>query len=181
MSGAVFYLLWKTRSSETRTRGRVEMRTHWFGRSAFAVATAAGSLSGVSVLLAKQPAGAANPKGITCSKMKGLVDATAATYSTKLKDCTGNTGGKSKLFSGTLSEATAEVKWANGTKTIIGIESRSKSNGCASGDVTEAIAGFVMSDTTHSTRSDAGVNATICYDPSTNALSLLPGQFKIDP
>ena len=139
-----------------------------------------GTIAAVAVLvpvagltaLATGPAGAAKPKGITCSKLTGKVNS-AGTAKINLSTCTGNTGGKGKS-SGSASSSSGTIKWANG-KSTTSTESYSAGTGCPAGDVAEQISGNVTADNTGSTTVGAPVSATVCYNSSTGKLSLAPG------
>ncbi len=128
-------------------------------------------LAGMTALTAG-PAGAAKPKGISCSALTGKVNS-AGTAKLNLKTCTGNTGGSGKS-SGSAISTSGTVKWANGKSTSL-TESYSAGTGCPSGDLAEQITGAVTADTTKSTAVGAAVSGTVCYNSSTGKLSLAPG------
>ena len=84
-------------------------------RGAVVLAAAVVPLAGVTALAAS-PAGAKQPKGITCTKLSGSANTNTGADKTKDTVCTGTTGasGKSK---GMVTDTTVTVKWANGKST----------------------------------------------------------------
>jgi hypothetical protein len=140
-----------------------------------AVAAVLAPVVGFSALAAS-PAGAA-PKGISCSKLSGTANTSTGVVKTKLKTCTGNTGGSGKS-NGTITETSGQVKWHNGKQTTA-TQTATAGSGCPSGSTTEVLSGNVTSDSTGSTTVGAAVSATICATPTSNPdvinLSLLSG------
>ncbi len=128
-------------------------------------------LAGMTAL-ASSPAGAAKPKGITCTALSGKVSSTG-TAKIKVTGCNGNTGGSGKS-KGSATASSGTITWANG-KSTTSTESYASGSGCPGSDVTEVISGNVTADNTKSTSVGAALSATVCYNSSTSKLSLLPG------
>src|SRR5580698_6064897 len=132
-------------------------------------------LAGVTAL-ASGPAGAAKPKGITCSTLSGKVSGSGVAK-INLSGCTGKTGGKGSS-KGSATASSGTIKWANG-KSTTSSESYTGGSGCPGSDITEVVSGNVTADNTGSTSVGAALSATICYNASTSKLSLLAGtKFK---
>ncbi len=130
-------------------------------------------VAGIAALTAA-PAGAAKaPTGITCTKLAGKVNTTTDVAKITLSGCNGKTGGTGKSTS-SASATSNTTTWANGKKTTV-TESYASGSGCAAGDVTEDITGSVTADNTKSTTVGAAITATVCFNGTTDKLSLLPG------
>jgi hypothetical protein len=139
---------------------------------AVAVSAALVPLAGMTALTAG-PAGAAKPKGITCTKATGKVNETTFSAKINLADCSGTTGGAGKT-TGTEGATSGTVKWANAKSTTF---STVEGTGtlCPSGDIAdETINGNVTADSTGSTGIGAAVSAEICVS-SALKVSLAPG------
>jgi hypothetical protein len=141
-------------------------------------------VAGMSALTAG-PAGAAKPKGITCSKVTGKVDQTTLSAKINLKTCTGTTGASGKT-SASESDPTATITWANGKSTTFsdtqGTGTACKASATLLAD--ETITGAVTKDTTKSTTVGAAVSGEFCVTENTTTgkikLAGAPGvPFKI--
>jgi hypothetical protein len=132
-------------------------------------------LAGMTAL-ASSPAGAAKPKGITCSTLSGKVNSSGVAK-INLSGCTGNTGGSGKS-KGSATASSGTIKWKNG-KSTTSSEAYTSGSGCPGSDVTEVISGNVTADSTGSTAVGAALSGTVCYNTATSKLSLKPGtKFK---
>jgi hypothetical protein len=158
-----------------RERGELNVLKKRIVIGALAGAAALIPFGGVAAVVGSSPAGAA-PPGITCTGLSGTVDLTTDSATIALSGCSGNTGGSGKT-SGSESSTTAKVKWKNKDKTKFDDVTNTEQTNtlCASGDVQELNTSTVKSDTTGDTAKGAGESVTICYDPTTNELSLAPG------
>ncbi len=107
------------------------------------------------------PAGAAKPKGITCTAASGKVNS-MGTAKINLSDCSGNTGTKGTT-SGSATSTSATVKWANGKSTSFS-ESATAGTKCTNPATVddELITGSVTADTTGSTKNGAAVSGEVC-------------------
>jgi hypothetical protein len=139
---------------------------------AVAVSAALVPFAGMAALTAG-PAGAAKPKGITCTSASGKVNTTTLSAKITLKGCSGNTGASGKT-SGSEGQTSGTIKWANGKATSLS-ETTNSGTKCPSSDVAdEVITGNVTTDTTGSTTVGAAVSGEICVNSSFK-VSLAPG------
>ncbi len=133
-----------------------------------AVLASAGSLGAFA-----SSSGAASPattKTITCSKLTGN-----ANTKVQAKNCTGNTGTKSKKLSPTTLASGGPINWANGKTTTIGQPTLGNGSLCATGDIDFTLSGAVTADNTKSAKPIPGVYAgEVCVDSAGN-VSLAPG------
>ena len=153
---------------------------------AAAAAAAIVPIAGVSALAAS-PAGAATPKGITCTKLTGSANTSTGVDKTKVTGCTPTTKtggtGKSK---GMITDTTVTTKWANGKSTSY-TQSASAGSGCTQANaLTEVRPAPSLLTPPEAPPLGRLSDATVCVVPSaTNPavfkISLLPGtKFKID-
>jgi hypothetical protein len=142
---------------------------------ALAGAAALIPLGGAAAVVGSSPAGA-TPPGITCTALSGTVNSSGSA-TIELTGCTPtNTGGSGKT-GGSAAATTSKVKWKSGKKTKFDdvTDTPETNTLCATGDVQELSTSTVKSDTTGDTAKGAAQSATVCYDPTTSALSLAPG------
>jgi hypothetical protein len=118
---------------------------------------------------------AAKPPGIKCTGLSGKVNLTTDSAKIKLTGCSGNTGGKGKT-KGSESSTTGTDKWTNGKKTSFDDVTNSGGTAtCPTGDISELSTATVTSDTTGDTKAGAAESANVCFNETTDALSLAPG------
>lgn len=135
-------------------------------------------LAGMSALSAG-PAGAATPKGITCSAATGKVNTTTGVAKINLKTCTGNTGGSGKT-SGSATSTSGTITWANAKKTTISESTSAGSNCKASATLVadELITGSVTADNTKSTVVGAAASGEFCANSTATGaikITMAPG------
>jgi hypothetical protein len=135
-------------------------------------------LAGMTAL-ATGPAGAATPKGITCSAASGKVNTTTGVAKINLKTCTGNTGGSGKT-TGSATSTSGTITWANAKKTTAS-ETTTTGTACkASATLVadEVISGAVTADNTKSTAVGAPVSGEFCANSTATGaikITLAPG------
>jgi hypothetical protein len=130
---------------------------------AVAASAALVPIAGISALTAG-PAGAAKPKGITCTKITGKVNGTTASAKINFATCTGTTGTKG-TSTAAQTDPTTTIKWANGkTTTFTNVESTggTKCKPSATLLADELLNGAVTADTTKSTTVGASVTGEFC-------------------
>jgi hypothetical protein len=120
-------------------------------------------VAGMSALTAS-PAGAAKPKGITCTKITGKVDGTTFSAKINFKTCTGTTGASGKSTAA-QTDPTTTINWANGkSTTFTNVENADGTKCKASATLLadETLSGAVTADTTKSTTVGAAVTGEFC-------------------
>ncbi len=127
-------------------------------------------MAGVSAL-ASSPAGAAKPKGITCTKGTGKVNASTSSAKISLSACTGNTGTKGTT-TGTLGDTSGTINWANGKSTTFS-EVTGPGTKCPTTDLAdELITGNVTADNTKSTEVGAAVKGEFCVTENMTTMKI---------
>jgi hypothetical protein len=140
-------------------------------------------LAGMTAL-ATGPAGAATPKGITCTSASGNASATTGTAKITFKGCSGNTGGSGKTV-GAQGDTSGTVNWVNGKATTFSetMTAGTKCTASSSLVADEVVNGTVTKDNTKSTAVGAAVSGEICVNSTSTGklkITLAPGtKFKI--
>jgi len=121
---------------------------------------------------------AAASDSAACSKLSGTVSGTSATGA--LTKCTDTAATDAKgTFSGSVSTTTGTIAWANGAKTTMTISYSIEGQGsCTSSNDDEIIVTGTVKKSTGKAKSSIKkgqpVSADICYNTSTNKLTLVP-------
>jgi hypothetical protein len=138
-------------------------------------------IAGVTAL-ASSPAGAAKPKGITCTGGKGPVNTTTFSATINFTGCTGNTGAKG-TSTAAQGDPTQTINWGNGKATVLnsGMTTGTK---CPAKNLLadEIIQDTVATDNTGSTVPGAAATGEFCVTSkgSKVTIALLKGtDFKI--
>jgi hypothetical protein len=119
--------------------------------------------------------------GVICTGFSGKVNLTTNSAKIKLSKCndTANTGGKGTT-SGASGATTGTITWGGTGTTTLGsiVETVVSPSTCPSGDLEESSTGTVTGGTgaaKKSIKKGWTEQETVCYNPSNNKLTLLPG------
>jgi hypothetical protein len=116
--------------------------------------------------------------GVSCTALTGKVNPTTDAAKITVTGCndTKNTGGKGTTSS-SEGAASSTIKWANGETTILGMGTTSivSPDACPGSDLEEETTAPVTGGTSKSIKKGWTSQSFVCYNPSTNKLSLAPG------
>lgn len=143
---------------------RRHLSTRLLATAALAIPLSAGTIA--------LTAGAASASSkTTCSSLSGTVTGGSFTYG----GCTSATTGGGGTSTGETSPST--INWSNGGTTTYKFTEKAVKGApaCAAGDSQFAVKGKVTKSTGAASKIKGAVKGTICYDPTTDSVSLPAG------